>query len=199
MKDLKNKSRKAVTALLMTLFVFACVESDTPEPKVITATFDKTEYYPFDAVVIQLPEKVTKQEYSGTLGNNPVTVVRMSDSTLVMLAPDLPAGVYPLTLPDGEKADARKIQGSLRIKPLPTVDNPEEVIGEIQTMFAQTTDDAKASKNPNAELLEGLAKLFNEELAKLSPSERKQFAAWWQAHPELNDVPDMELRISLGT
>ena len=51
-KELTKKGKKTLMAVFLALFVFACVESDTPEPRLITATFDKTEYYPFDAVVI---------------------------------------------------------------------------------------------------------------------------------------------------
>jgi hypothetical protein len=191
--------KKTALMLLVGFIIFSCVEKDNPEPEpqVITAKFDKTEYYPFDAVSIQLTEKPTKQEYQGKLGDSPVTVVRMNDSTLVMMAPDLPAGEYQLTIPVDEKDNGKKIQGRLRIKPLPTVENPETVIDEIKTSFANALADATQEDDPNAALIENLVNRVYEGLDKLTIAERQQLAAFWVVHPELYYESDMELRMSL--
>ena len=118
--------KKVVMAALLGAFFLACVEKDKPEPEpvpepvpqVLTAKFDQTEYFPFDAIAITLSEKATGQEYNGTLGDTPVTAVRMNDTTLVVMAPDLPAGDYTLTIPISEKPNEKKLEGRLRIKPL---------------------------------------------------------------------------------
>ena len=133
--------KKIVLAVLLGAFFLACVEKDKPEPvpepvpQILTATFDQTEYFPFDAITIMLSEKATGQEYNGTLGYTPVTAVRMDDSTLVMLTPDLPTGDYTLTIPFSDKPNEKKVEGRLRIKPLPTVENPDAVIEEITDTY----------------------------------------------------------------
>jgi len=195
-------------AALLGVFFLACVEKDKPEPEpipepepvpqVLTAKFDQTEYFPFDAIAITLSEKATGQEYNGILGDTPVTAVRMNDTTLVVMAPDLPAGDYTLTIPISEKPNEKKLEGRLRIKPLPTVENTDSVIEEINTMFTQAIAEAKLLNDPNAALIESLVKNFNDELEKLTAAERLQFAAYWLTLSEINGVNDIELRLSLS-
>ena len=179
--------KKIVLAVLLAAFFLACVEKDKPEPvpepvpQVLTAMFDKTEYFPFDFVEIQLSERAAREEYSGTLGDNPVTAVRMTDSTLVMMTPDLPAGEYLLTIPVSDKPNERNIQSRLRIKPLPTVENPDAVIEEITATFADMLAVAEQENNPNVEVLKALEVAFDELISQLSDAERQQFASLWQA------------------
>ena len=199
--NVKNSFKKVVLAALLGVFFFACVEKDTPpepEPQVLLAKFDQTEYFPFDAIAITLSEKATKQEYNGTLGDTPVTAYRMNDTTLVVMAPDMQAGDYQLTIPLSDKPNEKKAQGRIRIKPLPTVDNPDVVIEEITTTFAQIATSAKEENDPDAALIEWVVNSINTELAKLSPAERRQLAAYLAAHPELNYAPDIEPRTSFS-
>ena len=191
---------KSLIAALLMIFCFACVKSDSdnpepePKPQITTTTFDKTEYFPFDPIMINLQEKPAKNEYKATLGSNPVTVIRMNDSTLVMMTPDIPAGEYLLTIPTGDKPGDKQYQGRLKVKALPTVDNPETVITEIMNTFDQTVADAKRENKPNAGLLESVISSLNDELSKMNAIQRQQFAAYWALHPELSNISKIDIR-----
>ncbi|MDR1737324.1 MAG: hypothetical protein LBR66_00680 [Candidatus Symbiothrix sp.] len=146
-------------------------------------TFDKTEYYPFDAVVVQLPEAAAAETYNGSIGTNAIKAQRMDDSTLVVALPDLTAGEYTLSLQIGQS----KAEGKLQIVALPVVANPEAVIDEIKTSFDGYVAALAQNAPAYAPVLTQMVGAFNEHVAKLSDAERQQFAAIWQAHPEWHD------------
>ena len=170
----------AMTAVAGLMIVSCKPDEPKNKEKTVQITFDQTEYYPFDAVVIQLSEKAIAQEYEGLVGTSAVTAMRISDSTLVVMLPDLVATEYTLSLKIG---DARA-EGKLKVKALPTVENPDAVIEEIKTQFAEILAEATQNSDANAALLTALAEVFNEQIARLTPAERQQFAAYWKAHPD---------------
>jgi hypothetical protein len=170
------------------LFLFSACEKtsddDNRKPEEITqAQFDKTEYYPFDVVTVQLPEAAVLEQYDGLVGNQTIVAQRIADSTLVFVAPDLPAGEYTLSLQTGQT----KTGGTLNIIALPVVANPEEVIAEVKTSFEGYVASFEQNAPAYAPALAPFVNAFNEHLAKLSADERQQFAAIWQAHPEWHD------------
>ena len=161
-------------------------EPNNEPPATMEITFNKTEYYPFDAVLVQLPEAATAQEYTGELSGSPITAHRCADSTLVIALPDLAAADYTLSLKIGND----RAEGKFKVKTLPTVANPEAVIDEIKTSFVEILSAAAENNFPNISQFETLVEVFNEEIGKMTEAQRRQFAAYWQANPELHYSPD---------
>jgi hypothetical protein len=182
--------------LTVTAGFTACTEpnGEAMNETVNQAKFDKSEYYPFDVVTVQLPEAATTNQYDGTLGDKAIVAQRIADSILVVALPDLAAGEYTLLLQTGNP----KTGGKIKIVALPAVSNPEAVIAEIKTTFAQLVSEAVQANSPNASLLQSLTAAFDNQLSQLSESEKAQLAAYWQAHPELGDFPT-EAALRLAT
>ncbi len=171
-----------------------------PAGEPLYITFDKTEYYPFDVVIMQLPEAAKQPQYDGSIGGQAIKAQRIAESTLAVALPDLAAGTYTLSLQMEEvKVDGILNINIINILPLPTVSNPETIIKEIQTEFTKTVTEATDANSPNASLLTNLTTVFNEQLAQMSESEKRNLAAYWLTHPELNALSlNTDLRAQSG-
>jgi uncharacterized protein (DUF2267 family) len=150
-------------------------------PQELSATFDKTSYYPFDVVTVRLSGAVQGESYTGTIGGEEITAHRVADTELAFVLPDLPAGEHTLSL----QIDAQAVGGTLSVVVLPTVDNPEEIITQAKDLFAASIALAQETDYLNGSVMTDLAALLDEQLASMSADERQMFAAWWQTHPEL--------------
>jgi hypothetical protein len=156
----------------------------------VQATFDKSQYYPFDVVTVQLSETTQAERYTGTIGGHEVEAIRFEESKLAVALPDLSAGEYTLSLQIGDK----KADGNLRIVALPAVENPDEVIAEVQTTFDEVLAQAQGADDPDAPFFEELAEVFDERFAGLSADERQQFAAQWQTRYQSLYAPEVANR-----
>ena len=184
------RQRILLLGLIASIFLFGTCKKVTPDDDggkdgSELLTFDKSEYYPMDVVIAQLPESATAEEYNGTLDNKPFVAVRIDD-VLMFAVPDLAAGEYPLSLQIG----STKITGNLKVIALPVVQNPNAVINEIKTTFAQAVTDLEQSGDPNASLLANMSNAFNTQLAQLSEQEKQKLAALWNVHPEWGDFSE---------
>ena len=174
--------RKLTLLLAAGLFLLnACSKDSNGADESLRATFDKTDYYPFDVVTVQLSKAATAAEYTGTIGTTAVKVQRFADSVLVAALPDLPAGEYTLSL----QMERSKVEGKLKIIPLPAVANPDVVIAEVVASLVELT--AEVEDPSYASAIAQLMDVFNNEVLKMNAAERKQFASILAAHPEWYD------------
>jgi len=190
MKISKLFVTKIVVISTLILFLVSCKDkSETGNTSDIFITLDKTEYYPFDVVLVQLSVAATAQEYMGELSGNSITAHQFGDSTLAFVIPALEAAEYPLSLTIGTE----RVESRLKIKDLPTVD-AEAVFEDIKSIFADILKEAKEENDPSVTFLETLQSIFDEELSQLTSEERQQLAAYWHVHSEVFYLPQLNLK-----
>ncbi len=142
----------------------------------VQITLDKTQYYPFGLVRVDLSTEVTADQYSGTVGTHEVVAVRLDEATLALSLPDLPVGEYVLSLRIGNKT----AEANFGVIPLPTIANPEQVIGQAQNILAEVMSAAQGAGDANYALMSELYGLMNEQIDLMTDDQRQKFAAYLQ-------------------
>ena len=204
---MKNLSKTVLLAALAGIFLLSCggkPEGDDKPDEIpqleddFRLLTDKDKYYPFDALFISVDGVgLTAPTFPVAFGDKTLIAARQEDGSFLIFVPDMPPGKYQIVMNILELRGS----GEIEIIPLPTVNNPQAVLEELENeinsiialLVEQPDEPDFTLDDDELELLGDIVNEFNTLFASLTNQEKILFVQYWNANPHLYQLDDVEV------
>ncbi|KAB1067417.1 hypothetical protein F6U93_10235 [Tamlana haliotis] len=174
------KRKLLLFTILSLIFILGCDKGDeelttNEEPQIeLNIAVENTDVKPFEIINVKSTISNLQNTYNGTFGNTELELVKVNDSILVFVVPDIETGTYEL------KTELGNIEFSVSKT---MISNSEETITNVFTAF----DNEVNSMDNSPELDE--TKTFKNEVTELynslSTEQKREVAMFYEANKEI--------------